>query len=181
MSFLAGLFGGRRTRPAAQYVAGLMQEPAVEDVTWLAEAATDGDEDRARWELRYFRRALGAILAQRDALDDRTGSTVSHALAEVMAADRNVAVPMLQLAERQFKERLMAYREMMALRGAHEGTPERLGRTLLLLSGALRTPAEAVARAAALANRYQNEASQGLRSAFGVATLPEGTPPSAVR
>ena len=179
MTFLAALFGGRRARPAAQYVMGLMEEPVDEDVTWLAGAATAGDEDRARWELRYFRRALGVVLAQRDALDDRTGSTVSRALAEVMAADRNVAVPMLQIAERQFKERLMAYREMMALRGAQEGVPERLGRTLLLLSGAVRTPTDALAQSAALASRYQEEASGRLRKAFGVATLPEGPPPSA--
>ena len=40
------------------------------------------------------------------------------------------------IAERQFNDRLSAYREMIALRGTADGLSERIGRTLLLMSGA---------------------------------------------
>src|SRR5262245_1967900 len=61
-------------RKAEAFVAVLFREPDPADVQWLAEAATRGDTDHALWELRYARRALGLIAAQRDALDDRTAS-----------------------------------------------------------------------------------------------------------
>ena len=61
-------------RKAESFVAVLFREPGAADVQWLAEAATRGDADHALWELRYARRALGLIAAQRDALDDRTAS-----------------------------------------------------------------------------------------------------------
>ena len=72
-------------RKADTYVASLMREPAEADVEWLARTATRGDADHARWELRYARRALGLIVAQRDALDDKTGSDVARTLAVAMA------------------------------------------------------------------------------------------------
>ena len=58
----------------------LMSEPGPDDVDWLATRATRGDIDHARWELRYLRRALGVLVAQRDSLDDRTPSEVLRAL-----------------------------------------------------------------------------------------------------
>ena len=157
----------------------IMEEPAAADVEWLTEAATAGDADRARWELRYLRRALGLLVAQRDALDDRTASSVARLLAESASADRNVAAAMIRVAERQFDERLSAYREMMALRGHADAMPERLGRTVLLLAGAPRVGQADVAQAAALVDRYLEESAERLRDAFGAATLPEGSPPAA--
>src|SRR5690349_14578707 len=89
-------------RKAAAYVAVLFQEPESSDVEWLAVAATRGDVDHARWELRYARRALGLIAAQRDALDDRTASLVAKEIAEAFDRDRNIAAGMVETAERQF-------------------------------------------------------------------------------
>ncbi|MGQ0648721.1 MAG: hypothetical protein ACT4P7_14265 [Gemmatimonadaceae bacterium] len=152
----------------------LMQEPPPVDIEWLAAVATSSDLDRARWELRYLKRALGLLVSQRDALDDRTASSVARALTEAMSADRNVAAPMIRLAERQFNERLSAYRDMMSLRGSSEGVPERLGRTMLLLAGAGRVGAPDAARSAELTERYLLEASERLRDAFGAADLPDG-------
>src|SRR6185437_12094853 len=59
-------------RRATTFVQTLFVEPGSADVEWLARVATRGDLDHARWELRYARRALGLIAAQRDARDDRT-------------------------------------------------------------------------------------------------------------
>lgn len=175
---MSPLFGKRGSRPSEQYVRALMEEPAPADVAWLADVATGDDRDRAGWELRYLRRALGLLVAQRDALDDRTASAVAHELTAEMAKDRNVAAPLIRLAERQFNERLSAYREMIALRGTAEGLPERIGRTLLLMSGAGRMGREELERAAALAEQYLERSSDRLRAAFGAATLPEtGTGP----
>lgn len=167
------MFGKRGPRPSEQYVKGLMEEPSTTDVEWLAETATTGDRDRATWELRYVRRALGLLVAQRDALDDRTASAVAHELATEMAKDRNVAAPMIRLAERQFNDRLSAYRDMIALRGTAESLPERIGRTLLLMSGVGRMTKEDLDMAATLSERYLAEASERLRAAFGAATLPD--------
>src|SRR5690242_21611425 len=46
-------------RKAQRFVERLMAEPSDDDVRWLATAATHGDTDHSRWELRYARRALG--------------------------------------------------------------------------------------------------------------------------
>lgn len=173
MGLLDGIFGSRSGKgPATGYVRTLMREPEPADVEWLCDVATGDDRDRAVWELRYLKRALGLVVAQRDALDDRTASSVAHELAEQMAADRNVAAPMLRLAERQFNERLSAYREMMALRGAGEPAAERIGRTLLLMSGAGRVGKDDLAAAAVIADRYLSQAVDGLRTAFGHASSP---------
>ena len=63
----------QRRRAALAYVADASSEPDESDVAWLTAAAGDGDTDRARWELRYARRAFALLVAERDALDDRTG------------------------------------------------------------------------------------------------------------
>src|SRR6478672_12711467 len=89
-------------RRSAAFADALMVEPADEDVSWLTEKATRGDADHARWELRYLRRALGILVAQRDALDDRTPSVVLRALVHRMQKDPNVDDALRELAERQF-------------------------------------------------------------------------------
>src|SRR5438270_10337116 len=114
-------------RKAEQYVTALVTEPATDDVLWLAGVATHGDEDHARWEWRYARRALGLLVAQRDALDDRTPSLIAQELSEALARDPHIAVGALALAERQFNERLAAYRDALASRSG-EPTGTRLAR-----------------------------------------------------
>ena len=171
----------RVRRGAALYVASLFIEPAEADVAWVATAATSGDADRARWELRYARRALGLLVAERDALDDRTSSAVARELAEAMQSDRKVAADMVRLAERQLNERLREYREVLRARGASESTAVRLGRALLRLTNrTAQVEDELIARAGTILAGYVAEANETLRKSFGEAALPEDRPPSAL-
>jgi hypothetical protein len=170
----------RLRRNATAFVRELLAEPSAADVEWLAKVATDGDADRARWELRYGRRAIGLLIAQRGALDDRTGSAVSREVAASLANDRNVGAGMARLVERQFNERLSRYRDALAERASAAPTATRLGRTLLLVAGAGGTLDEPLVRhAAEVAGRYSTEAAEALRRIFGTAELREDLPPSA--
>jgi hypothetical protein len=173
---------GRALRArASAYVEALSQEPAEQDVRWLAETATHGDDDHARWELRYARQALGLLTAQRDALDDKTGSAVAQTLAEALGRDRRVAPGKLGIAERQLNERITAYADALGNReGAGSGW--HLGRTLLRFAGCRETvPPEAVGRAAEITSGYLAEANEALREAFGAAMLPDNERPSVLR
>jgi hypothetical protein len=168
-------------RRTATYVASLMREPDDADVQWLANSATKGDVDHARWELRYARRALGLIVAQRDALDDKTGSAVARALADAMARDRSVDATTIELAERQFNARISAYRDGLDSKGSGTPVATRLGQTLFAFAGgAFRDAKEDVARGGNLLAAYAAESNESLRAAFGTAQLPENIPPSAM-
>jgi hypothetical protein len=168
-------------RKADAYVAALMREPAEADVQWLAVSATKGDIDHARWELRYARRALGLVIAQRDALDDKTGSVVARTLADAMARDRSVDASTIEIAERQFNARIAAYRDSLDARSSTIPVTTRLGQTLFAFSGgAFRDAKQDVARGGDLLSTYATEANEALRGAFGTAQLPENLPPSAV-
>jgi len=159
-------------RKAAAYVAVLFTEPDPGDVEWLTVAATRGDVDHARWELRYARRALGLIAAQRDALDDRTASLVATELARSLANDPAIAPGKIRMAERQLNARLSAYGDALGNREG-EGSGWHLGRTLLEFAGhrdAVRP--NVVATAGDLLGRYLGEANAALRKSFGAATLP---------
>lgn len=177
MSVLDGLLGLRPT-PSQRFVQHLMEEPLAADVAWLGALVREGEEDHARWELRYAKRAIGLIVAQRDALDDRTASVVAHDLQEAMRVDRAVAAPMIRLAERQFNERLGAYREMAALRGGHDAVADRIARTMLMLAGIARANGDDSSRATALVAKYFLEAGDALRASFSGAAItatPTGT------
>src|SRR5919202_427089 len=166
---------------AAAFVQAASREPSDDDVRWLATHGAGGDADHARWELRYARRALALLTAERDALDDRTASAVARALASALARDPHVAPGKLRVVERQLNARLRAYGEALANReGAGRGW--NLGRTLLQFAGRKEgAPAEVVARAGDLLSRYLGEANEALREHFGAASLPEDIAPSAVR
>ena len=166
-----------RRRRAAAYVRTLHQEPDPGDVAWLARFITNGDSDHAAWELRYARRALGFLVAQRDALDDLTPSLVARELSAALSTDAHVAVGMLPLAERQLNDRLAAYRAAMVER---TGEPHvvRLARVLLQFAGDDEARAEQIARRAMVLGRYLEEANAALREAFGIASLPEDVAPS---
>lgn len=167
-------------RKAERYVERILKEPDEEDVTWLANVATRNDVDHARWELRYARRALGLLAAERDALDDRTGSIVAHTLAARFAQDANVAREMRDVAQRQFNARLSAYRDGLAAR-AGAGTPARMGQTLFAFAGGSFRQVDAhISRGGELLGRYLAEANASLREVFGAASLPENVPPSAL-
>jgi hypothetical protein len=159
-------------RRAASYVAVLFAEPEEDDVAWLSENGTDCDSDHARWELRYARRALGLLAAQRDALDDRTASLVASELARALGNDPAVAPGKIRMAERQLNARLSAYGDALGNREG-EGSGWHLGRALLEFAGhrdAVRP--NIVAHAGDLLARYLGEANAALRKNFGAATLP---------
>src|SRR5881296_2123262 len=165
-------------RKADQFVSALVGEPNPSDVAWLAATATRGDEDHARWELRYARRAIGLLVAQRDALDDRTGSIVARAFSVAFERDEQIDRDRRELAERQFNARLSAYRDALAARVPDD---VRVGQTLLAFSGGSFREVDAnVRRAGGILRAYEREANETLRSVFGTAALPEHVPPSAL-
>ena len=165
-------------RKAESYVAVLFREPDPADVKWLTESATHGDSDHALWELRYARRALGLIAAQRDALDDRTASVVARVIGQALVRDENIASEMAETAERQFNARLSAYRDGLAAK-AGAPTQVRMGQTLFAFAGGSFTKQDAtIRRAGELLATYLSEANEALRASFGTATLPEHVPPS---
>lgn len=167
-------------RGTTSYVAALMTEPVEAEVAWLSTSATRGDTDHATWELRYLRRALGILVAQRDALDDRTPSEVLRALSARMERDPNVHGELRELAERQFNARLSAYRDAFMLRG--HGTPAiRVAQNLLAFAGGpIRADDPVVVRGSALVTEYLSAALETLRASFGTAELPDDVPPSQV-
>jgi hypothetical protein len=169
-----------RETQTADYVAALLAEPAEADVAWLAANGTGGDADHARWELRYARRALGLVTAQRDALDDRTASDVAHALERAMATDVRVATDKRRIASRQLNARLRAYAEALQERAA-PGTGWHLGITLLRFAGRQGATSDAlIGGAGDIAARYLAETNAALRACFGTASLPEDVAPSAL-
>ena len=170
---------GREGRAAA-YVAVLTAEPPAEDVAWLTEHGTGGDADHARWELRYARRALGLVTAQRDALDDRTASEVARALEAAMNADPVVAPDRRRIASRQLNARLRAYAEAVD-RHAPPGTGHHPGRALLDFAGrSAQAGEEVIARAGDIASRYLEQANLALRDCYGATMLPDDVAPSAI-
>jgi hypothetical protein len=167
-------------RRSAAYAGALMQEPAVDDVEWLSEHATRGDGDHARWELRYLRRAVGILVAQRDALDDRTPSETLRALLKRMHKDPNVDDELRELAERQFNARLSAYRDAFTSRG-HGTAALRVAQNMLAFAGGpIRSDDPIVQRGAALVAAYLAAANEALRASFGAAELPEDVAPSRI-
>jgi hypothetical protein len=172
-----------RRQRAERFVHELQREPDPAAVQWLARHGAHGDVDHARWELRYARRVIGLLVAERDALDDRTASAVGRALSAAMRFDPRVAAEKLPIAESQLNARLGAYGEALRSRRGEVATGARLGRTLLAFTapaGVASANAETVARAGELLARYIAEANEALRNAFGAASLPEDLPPSAV-
>ena len=164
-------------RKAVRYLRTLQEEPAETDVRWLASQGTGGDADHARWELRYARQALGLVAAQRDALDDHTGSAVARAVEALLESDPRVDPAKRHVAERQFNTRLRTYREILAQRDPREATGARLGRALLGFAGQVGRE-EQVARAGEVLAGYLHDANEALRREFGTAMLPETVQPS---
>ena len=164
-------------RAVGSYVAKAFSEPDQGDVEWLAAIIGDGDIDRARWELRYARRAFALLVAERDALDDRTGSLVAREMRQALQLDRGIAAGMVGVAERQLNQRLAYFRTAFADRSAGETTDVRVARVFLDRLG-VRDVSGNVGRMASIVRRYLEESQDVLRAAFGVAAVPEDQPPS---
>lgn len=166
-----------RRRAVQAYVADASTEPDEANVQWLASIIGDGDIDRARWEFRYARRAFALLVAERDALDDRTGSLVAREIRLALQMDRSIAAGMVGLAERQLNQRLAYFRSAFSERSAAETTEARLARVFLDRLG-VRDVSGNVGRASAIIRGYIEASQAALRTAFGVAAVPEDQPPS---
>ncbi len=119
-----------RRQQAERYVELLMAPPPEALVERLAQLG-DGDADHAAWEWRYARRALGLIVAERDAQDDRTVSEIAAVLGERQSVDPEVAADRRELARQQLNERVTAYRGAVANRVSSDPLAVRLGFVLL--------------------------------------------------
>lgn len=170
-------------RNATAFLRALQVEPGEEDVQWLAARGTRGDQDHARWELRYARRALGLLAAQRDALDDRTASAVARELGAALSRDPMIDASKRPVAQRQLNSRLRAYGDVLSHRDAPESTGTRLGRALFSFTGDTGATAASadIRRAGDLLARYLEEANEALRREFGIATLPDNIAPSELK
>lgn len=164
---------------AERVIVALQAEPDPADVAWLAGLMLRPDEDHARWEFRYARRALGLLVAERDALNDRTAQEVREALDASLRRDPRIAGDRLDVARRQFAARIAAYRAAMAKRDGREPLAARLARELLTFAGAVTADhAGALVRAGRVLEGYAVDAGESLRAAYGAAALPEDVAPS---
>lgn len=176
MGFWADWQASRARRQRVEvYLNHLLREPDAALLQWLAVRA--GNADTARRELAFSRRAIGLIVAERDALDDRTAADVAHQLAPVVAAEaRRDAV-----AGRLWAERWRAYTAVLAVRGNPESPAARLARVLLAGVGLTEPTAEDVQHLTAYVQDTRAILNEQLRVAFGAASLPEDVRPSALR
>jgi hypothetical protein len=172
LAFLRAWREGRgRDDRARRYVVALTVEPPTDSVVSLA-AIADHDADHARWELRYARRAAGLLVSERDALDDSTSSEVAAALAIARNSDPGIAADRREIADRQFNDRLSAYRTAWRDRSSALSTSERLGAVLLRFAGAAAPRPQDLQFARDTMAALLSECNAALRKAFGEATLP---------
>jgi len=164
-----------RRRSVAKYLGQVLREPDEAQVRWLASLPID--PTAAMRELRYARRAVGLIVADRDALDDRTAAEVAHLLAPVIATESRQSPE----SGRVWSERWRAYTTALAVRGSAEPPAARLARVLLDGVG-VSSPSPAVLhQATEIIQEHRAALNEALRAAFGDAALPEDVPPSALR
>ena len=164
-------------RKSAEFVAVLMPEPAPADVEWLAERATRGDVDHARWELRYSRRAVGSSSrsATRSTTARRPRSLARASAAHAEGPERRRRIGP-RLAERQFNARLSAYRDAFTLaRPRYAGASGWRRLSSRSPAGRFRGDDPVIQRGGEIvAATYLAEANEALRDSFGAAELAGG-------
>ena len=164
-----------RRRRAARYLDALLVPPDAADIQWLASLAPSAQV--AERELVFARRAIGLIVAERDALDDRTASDVAHQLADVVAREARAEPDV----GRAWVERWRTYTATLAVRGDSESPAARLARVLLGSAGVTKPTTEQLVRATQFVLAVRTRANEALRAVFGVASLPDDVRPSALR
>lgn len=164
-----------RTRRASTYLGQMLRTPEPADVAWLQSVGVP--ESVACRELIFAKRAIGLIVAERDALDDRTASVVARQLAPVVSREARASIEL----GREWGERWRAYTAALAVRGNLEAPATRLARVLLAGAGIGEPSRDQLARATQFVNDTRAAANVALRDVFGVATLPEDIRPSALR
>lgn len=166
-------------RRASSFVSTLMTEPEPSAVEQLA-AIADLDADHARWELRYLRRAIGLLIAGRDALDDRTASLVGQALAKAVEHDPSAAPGMRAISAGQFNSRLRLYRDLMGQRGAARTPVGKIAEALVGFAGG-RPGDDQGGWASAWVAAELDRSNEALRQEFGTVELPDDVAPSAMQ
>ncbi|WP_411280184.1 hypothetical protein [Gemmatimonas sp.] len=153
----------------------MRRTPEPVDVTWLVSIGVT--ESVALRELTFATRAIGLIVAERDALDDRTASDVAHQLAPVLNREAKGSVAL----GREWGERWRAFTAALAVRGNAETPATRIARVLLAGAGVADPSGEQLVRATQFVLDTRSAANLALRGVFGVATLPDDIRPSALR
>ena len=164
-----------RRRLAGQYVRGVVGASANADVEWLA--ALTRDRAVALREITFARRAIALIVAERDALDDRTASDVAHALAHIVDDESRRSAQVGGAWTTRWRE----YSATLAARGVADAPATRLARVLLAGAGVSDAEHNAVEQATLFVHATRASANESLRAIFGAAELPENVRPSALR
>ena len=166
-----------RRQRASSYLASLLHDARLEDAEWFRNIAREQGGDAAGRELRLAKRAIGLIVAERDALDDRTASDVAHLLADVIRGETRQDAT----AGSVWAERWRGYSAALTERGVPEAPAARIARVLLAALGVDAPSREPHMRATQWVLSTRSEANEALRAAFGVASLPDDIKPSALR
>ena len=163
-----------RSRRASTYLGQLLRTPERADIAWLASLGVL--ETVAVRELTFATRAIGLIVAERDALDDRTAADVARQLLPVISQEARRTVDL----GREWSERWRAYTAALAVRGNVESPATRLARVLMSGAGIAVPSPEQLVRATLFVNETRGAANVALRDVFGVASLPDDVRPSAL-
>ncbi len=164
-----------RRRLADQFVQGVLIAPTSAEVEWLT--ALTGDRAVALREVTFARRAIALIVAERDALDDRTASDVAHALAPIIEAEARRSAAVGHAWTTRWRE----YGATLAARGLADAPATRLARVLLTGANVRDANGDVIERATQFVHATRASANESLRAIFGAATLPEDVRPSALR
>ncbi len=153
----------------------MLGAPDSIDLEWMNGVVNN--ERVAHRELAFGRRAIALIVAEHDALDDRTASNVAHLLAAVIDREASNEPEM----GRAWIERWRAYSAALAARGGGESISARLAKVLLAGAGVPHATSPEIARATQFVIGTRSRANEALRAAFGEASMPEDVRPSAMR
>ncbi len=164
-----------RSRRAAHYLDRLLRAPQPDDIAWIASLGVA--ESIAARELTFAKRAIVLMVAERDALDDRTASDVARQLAPVISREAKMSADL----GREWGERWRAYTAALAVRGSVEAPATRLARVLVVAAGISDPSSGQLQRAVEFVLDTRAAANGALRDAFGAASLPDDIRPSALQ
>ena len=165
----------RRQAAAEQYLAALLLPPDADDVRWL-EGCAGVARDLVQRELVFAQRAIGLIVAERDALDDQTAADVAHAIDAIVAREARA----YENLAADWVDHWLEYHDALAVRGRAEPPLRRIARVLLRRVGVAEPGSAQLVRAVGIVTRHRHAANEALAAAFGVADLPEDRLPSDV-
>lgn len=176
MGFLANRREAKRRQEAAErYLAVLLRSGDPDDVRWLSDVA-GAPADTVQRELAFAQRAIALIVAERDALDDRTAADVAHAIDALVAREARTRAGEVDAWMEHWRE----YADALAARGLHEPPLRRIARVLLRRVGVGDPGSAQLVRVVGIVTRDRMAANEALREAFGTASLPEDRAPSEV-